>query len=33
MNSNPTEIGGFKGIIFGISGKNVFGSLKQEVGT
>ena len=32
MNSNPTEIGGFKEIIFGISGKNVFGSLKQERG-
>ncbi|MDD3655201.1 MAG: peptide chain release factor 1 [Atribacterota bacterium] len=32
MNSNPTEIGGFKEIIFGISGKNVFGSLKQESG-
>ncbi len=32
MNSNPTEIGGFKEIIFGISGKNVFGALKQESG-
>jgi len=32
MNSNPTEIGGFKEIIFGISGKNVFGTLKQESG-
>ena len=32
MNSNPTEIGGFKEVIFGISGKNVFGSLKQESG-
>lgn len=32
MNSNPTEIGGFKEIIFDISGKNVFGSLKQESG-
>ncbi len=32
MNSNPTEIGGFKEIIFGISGQNVFGSLKQESG-
>ncbi len=32
MSSNPTGIGGFKEIIFGISGKNVFGSLKQESG-
>ena len=32
MDSNPTEIGGFKEIVFGISGKNVFGSLKQESG-
>lgn len=32
MDSNPTGIGGFKEIIFGISGKNVFGSLKQESG-
>ncbi|HOF03501.1 MAG TPA: peptide chain release factor 1 [Atribacterota bacterium] len=32
MNSNPTEIGGFKEIIFDISGKNVYGSLKQESG-
>lgn len=32
MDSNPTEIGGFKEIIFGISGKNVFGFLKQESG-
>jgi peptide chain release factor 1 len=32
MNSNPTEIGGFKEIIFGISGKDVFGALKQESG-
>ena len=32
MNSNPTGIGGFKEIIFDISGKNVFGSLKQESG-
>lgn len=32
MNSNPTEIGGFKEIIFGISGRNVFGTLKQESG-
>ena len=32
MDSNPTEIGGFKEIIFGISGKDVFGFLKQESG-
>ncbi|MDD3631313.1 MAG: peptide chain release factor 1 [Atribacterota bacterium] len=32
MNSNPTGIGGLKEIIFGISGKNVYGSLKQESG-
>lgn len=32
MDSNPTGIGGFKEIIFGISGKNVYGSLKQESG-
>jgi len=32
MNSNPTEIGGFKEIIFGISGQDVFGLLKQESG-
>ena len=32
INSNPTEIGGFKEIIFGISGQNVFGTLKQESG-
>jgi len=32
MNSNPTGIGGFKEIIFGISGQNVYGSLKQESG-
>jgi len=32
MNSNSTEIGGFKEIIFGISGKNVFGNFKQESG-
>lgn len=32
MDSNPTEIGGFKEIIFGITGKNVYGSLKQESG-
>jgi peptide chain release factor 1 len=32
LNSNPTGIGGFKEIVFGISGRNVFGSLKQESG-
>ncbi len=32
MNSNPTGIGGLKEIIFAISGRNVFGSLKQESG-
>jgi peptide chain release factor 1 len=32
INSNSTEIGGFKEIIFGISGENVFGTLKQESG-
>lgn len=32
INSNPTEIGGFKEVIFGISGQNVFGTLKQESG-
>ncbi len=32
MSSNPTEIGGFKEIIFDISGKNVYGSLKLESG-
>jgi len=32
INSNTTEIGGFKEIIFGISGQNVFGTLKQESG-
>jgi len=32
INSNTTEIGGIKEITFGISGKNVFGTLKQESG-
>lgn len=32
LDSNPTGIGGLKEIIFGISGKNVYGSLKQESG-
>ncbi|MFW6173729.1 MAG: peptide chain release factor 1 [Elusimicrobiota bacterium] len=32
INSNMTEIGGIKEITFGISGKNVFGTLKQESG-
>ena len=32
MSSNPTEIGGFKEIIFGISGKEVYKKLKYESG-
>lgn len=32
MDSNPTEIGGFKEIIFGISGKNVYKKMKYESG-
>lgn len=32
MNSNPTEIGGFKGIIFSITGKEVYKILKHESG-
>ncbi len=32
MNSNPTEIGGFKEIVFSISGRNVYGDLKYESG-
>jgi len=32
MDSNPTEIGGFKEIIFGITGKNVYKKLKYESG-
>ncbi|MFW5738600.1 MAG: peptide chain release factor 1 [Spirochaetota bacterium] len=32
MNSNPTEIGGYKEIVFSVSGKSVFGDLKYESG-
>lgn len=32
MNSNPQGIGGFKEIIFSVSGKNVFANLKYESG-
>ncbi len=32
MTSNPTEIGGFKEIIFSVSGKGVYGDLKYESG-
>ncbi len=32
MDSNPTEIGGFKEIVFGIMGKNVYKYLKYESG-
>ena len=32
MSSNPTEIGGFKEIIFSVSGRNVYGDLKYESG-
>ena len=32
MSSNPTGIGGFKEIIFSISGKDVYGKLKRESG-
>ena len=32
MTSNPTEIGGFKEIIFSVSGKGVYGELKYESG-
>ena len=32
MSSNPTEIGGFKEIIFGINGKEVYKNLKYESG-
>jgi peptide chain release factor 1 len=32
MNSNATEIGGFKEIVFGVSGKQVYGDLKYESG-
>ncbi|HKJ86804.1 MAG TPA: peptide chain release factor 1 [Spirochaetia bacterium] len=32
MNSNPTEIGGYKEIVYSVSGKGVFGELKYESG-
>jgi peptide chain release factor 1 len=32
MSSNPTEIGGFKEIIFNVAGKEVYGKLKHESG-
>ena len=32
MNSNQTEVGGFKEIVFEVNGKNVFGSMKYESG-
>ena len=32
MNSNPTEIGGFKEVVFAVSGRDVFGTLKHESG-
>jgi len=32
LNSNPTELGGFKEIIFSITGDHVFGALKYESG-
>ena len=32
MNSNPTEIGGYKEVVFSVSGKSVFGDLKYESG-
>lgn len=32
MNSNPTEIGGFKEIVFSLSGKHAYGDLKYESG-
>jgi peptide chain release factor 1 len=32
MSSNPTEIGGFKEIIFSVNGKSVFADLKYESG-
>ncbi len=32
MSSNPTEIGGFKELIFSIAGKDVYGSLRYEFG-
>ncbi|MFP4483362.1 MAG: peptide chain release factor 1 [Spirochaetaceae bacterium] len=32
LNSSPTEVGGFKEIVFSVSGKEVFGNLKYESG-
>ncbi|MFW5684770.1 MAG: peptide chain release factor 1, partial [Spirochaetota bacterium] len=32
MNSNPTEIGGYKEIVFSVNGKQVYGDLKYESG-
>ncbi len=32
LSSNPTELGGFKEIIFSVSGDNVYGNLKYESG-
>jgi peptide chain release factor 1 len=32
MNSNVTEIGGYKEIVFSVSGRNVYGDLKYESG-
>ncbi len=32
LSSNPTEIGGFKEIVFSVSGKQVYGDLKYESG-
>ncbi len=32
MSSSPTELGGFKEIIFSVTGENVYGSLKYESG-
>jgi len=32
MNSNQTELGGFKEVVFEINGKNVFGKMKYESG-
>lgn len=32
LESNPTELGGFKEIVFSISGKNAYGTLKYEMG-
>ncbi|MFP4377915.1 MAG: peptide chain release factor 1 [Spirochaetales bacterium] len=32
LSSNPTEIGGFKEVVFSVSGKQVFGDLRYESG-